>query len=77
MVGANRQGIENVPLSKRPVKAGRVSPLQLFKRSESFSGNLGGNAGIILVPVYYWGEIFYCKKFDPKETKFFKEVLKC
>ena len=52
-------------------------PFTAVQEVRIFSGNLGGNAGIILVPVYYWGEIFYCKKFDPKETKFFKEVLKC
>jgi len=66
MVGANRQGIENVPLSKRPVKAGRVSPLQLFKRSAGMQAIWVATREYTLVPVYYWGEIFYCKKFDPK-----------
>ena len=62
VVGANRRRIEDVPLSKRPMKVGRVSPLQLFKRSEVFSGNLGGNAGIYSRPCLLLGREFFVLK---------------
>lgn len=56
------------PLSKPPMKVGRVSPLSLFERSGE-TDKLGGNAGDILSSLF-WGRGFFCAKkpsvFRPK-----------
>ena len=61
-VGGSRWKEENHPLSKQSVKAERVSPITLFKEV-CRAGNLGGNAGIVLVPMKNQGlgDFFYCQ----------------
>lgn len=51
-----------VHFSSLPMKVGRVSPLSLFEWFGYMPSNLGGNAGVTLVPIFGdWGSFLFSK----------------